>query len=75
VQGDPENVTETMRRIEILWLKRIPHDSRYKSLISVSMSIDKDGILEVSAQYLNEQKKVTQRIVKANRQLRRFEPT
>jgi len=39
------------------------------------MSIDKDGILEVSAQYLNEQKKVTQRIVKANRQLRRFEPT
>ena len=64
-----------MRRVGIMWLKHIPQDSRYHSLISVRMAVDKDGILEVSAQYLNEQKKVTQKIGNANRQLPSYELT
>ena len=75
MQGDPEKLAETIRRIGIMWLKHITQDSRYKSLISVRMSVDKDGILEVSAQYLNKPKKVTQRIVKANSQLPSYELT
>ena len=75
VQGDPEDEKEPMKRIGVMWLKHIPQDSRYHSLISVRMAVDKDGTLEVSAQYLNEQKKVTKKIGNANGQLPSYELT
>jgi hypothetical protein len=75
VQGDPEDEKEPMKRVGVMWLKHIPQDNRYHSLISVRMAVDKDGTLEVSAQYLNEQKKVTKKIGNANRQLPSYELT